>query len=94
LLARHAEASSQWRFRLKGGAGPQEDGRSLAENIRSGEIHYGDPPDYGNCRDGATMNCYDLQVLQYWSRMNEKRAWVRDSQLEISLPGMNEYRRN
>ena len=27
-------------FSSQGGAGPREDGRSLADNIRSGEIHY------------------------------------------------------
>ena len=78
-------------FSSQGGSGPTEEGRSLTENIQSGEIHYGDPPDYGNCREGASMTCFDLRVLQYWSRMNEKREWVRDSRLEISLPDMKEY---
>jgi hypothetical protein len=66
---------------------------SLAEAIQKGEIHYGDPPNYGNCRDGASMGCYDLRVLQYWSRANEKHSWLRDSRLEIELPDAREMRR-
>jgi len=66
---------------------------SLAEAIQKGEIHYGDPPNYGNCRDGASMGCYDLQVLQYWSRANEKHSWLHDSRLEIELPDAREMRR-
>lgn len=61
----------------------------LAENIRDGELHYGDPPNYGNCQSGASMNCFDLRVLQYWSRDNQKFEWVRDSRLEIGLPDTN-----
>ena len=66
---------------------------SLAEAIQKGEIHYGDPPNDGNCRDGASMGCYNLRVLQYWSRANEKHSWLRDSRLEIELPDARELRR-
>ncbi len=38
----------------------------LADQIRNGSIHYGDPPNVGCCPAGPTMNCNDLQVLQYW----------------------------
>jgi hypothetical protein len=78
------------------GAGLQETiGKcsTLTEAIQKGEIHYGDPPAYGNCRDGPSMGCYDLRVLQYWSRANEKRSWFRDSRMEIELPDARELRR-
>jgi hypothetical protein len=66
---------------------------TLREAIEKGEIHYCDPPNYGNCRRGASMTCYDLRVLQYWSRANEKRSWVRNERLEIELPGARELNR-
>jgi hypothetical protein len=37
----------------QGGAHRDENGVSLADQIRSGDIDYCDPPNYGNCRDGA-----------------------------------------
>ncbi len=37
----------------------------LAEIIESREIDYGDPPNYGNCRSGASTGCYNLRVLQF-----------------------------
>ena len=78
------------------GAGLQETiGKcsTLGEAIQKGEIHYGDPPAYGHCADGPSMGCYDLRVLQYWSRENEKHEWRRDSRLEIELPDARELRR-
>jgi hypothetical protein len=73
----------------QGGGGAGENGRSMADNIRGGEIDYGDPPDYGNGRIGASMSCYTLRVLQYWKRPEGWRGWTRDPALEITLPGMN-----
>jgi hypothetical protein len=67
--------------------------KTIAEAIEKGELHYGDPPNYGNCRDGASMGCYDLRVLQYWSRTIPMRDWTRDSRLEIELPGNRELER-
>lgn len=64
---------------------------TLAEAIRSGKINYGDPPDYGNCQSGPSMSCYDLRVLQYWSRWHNKGVWVRDSQQEMDLPDRKEH---
>lgn len=62
---------------------------TLSESIRSGRLHYGDPPNVGCCPAGATMNCDDLRVLGYWRRKDF--AWVRDSTLEIDLPDMPGY---
>jgi len=50
--------------------------KTIAEAIEKGELRYGDPPNYGNCRDGASMGCYDLRVLQYWSRTIPMRDWT------------------
>jgi hypothetical protein len=61
----------------------------LAECIEKGDLDYGDPPDYGECRVGPSMTCYELRVLQYWSRRNETLTWVRDSRFEIDLPELN-----
>jgi hypothetical protein len=59
---------------------------SLAEAIRKGLLWYGDPPNYNHCRSGVADTCYELRVLQYWSRPAGFGKWVRDSQLEIDLP--------
>lgn len=57
---------------------------ALAQSIRAGIIHYGDPPNAGCCPSGPTMNCDDLRVLEYWRR--ELAEWERDESLEIVLP--------
>lgn len=74
----------------QGGAHRDENGVSLADQIRSGEIDYGDPPNYGNCRDGASTGCLNLAVLQYWRRDTPGR-WERNTSLEIALPEMKDY---
>jgi hypothetical protein len=69
---------------------------SLSAQVRAGTIHYGDPP-CDRCAAGATMNCWDLRVLEFWSR--DRRLidaaellrggfvdWVRVPDLEIELP--------
>lgn len=62
-----------------------EPGRRLADRIRDGSIHYGDPPNLPCCPSGPTMNCEDWRVLQYWHR---ERAgdWQREPALEVPLP--------
>ncbi len=59
--------------------------RKIAEEIREGTLHYGDPPNIECCRAGPSMNCRDLRVLEYWRR-NEHLAWQRDTAFEIELP--------
>lgn len=41
---------------------------SLAQQVRAGTIHYGDPPNTECCPAGATMNCWDLRVVEFWAR--------------------------
>jgi hypothetical protein len=63
----------------------------LADAIRKREVHYVDPPNYGNCQSGPSMSCYDLRVLQYWERREKGYGdWTRDSRLEIELLNVSE----
>ncbi|HZO44733.1 MAG TPA: hypothetical protein VFB68_02515 [Xanthobacteraceae bacterium] len=58
--------------------------RTLAELIRSKELHYGDPPNIGCCRGGESMNSEPRRVIEYWRR-EVPRTWQRDSSLEIDI---------
>jgi hypothetical protein len=51
---------------------------------------YWDPPNYGDCPDGAATGCFNLAVLQYWRR-DTLRDWERNANLEIVLPEMKNY---
>ena len=61
----------------------------LRTQIENKSIHYGDPPahncpDTGDyCHAGCTMNCYDLKVLEYWSK--KQWEWKREPELEVEL---------
>jgi len=57
--------------------------RTLADAIRAKTIHYGDPPNVDCCAAGPTMNCDDIQVLEYWHRPDFE--WTRVPELEISV---------
>lgn len=48
------------------------------------QLHYGDPPNAcENCASGATMNCDDVRVLEFWRQ--DKFEWVRIPEFEIPL---------
>lgn len=56
----------------------------LADEIRHGTLHYGDPPNA--CEErcaGSTMNCNDIAALQYWHKVDME--WERDTRFEMSL---------
>lgn len=59
---------------------------TLADLIRAGHIHYGDPPNIGCCPSGPTMNSIPLRVLQYWKHCYpssaEEEWWKRDPAIE------------
>jgi hypothetical protein len=57
--------------------------RTLADSVRDGSLHYGDPPNAGCCPAGPTMNCDDIRVLEFWQR--DRFDWERVPALEISL---------
>lgn len=59
---------------------------SLAVQIGTGWLHYGDPPNAGCCGAGPTMGCEDLAVLEYWRRNGDTSLeWERDHDHEIRL---------
>lgn len=73
---------------------------TLADAIRAGTIHYGDPPRHDDttgpeCHAGDTMNCYDLRVLEYWTNdpvepdVVATSEWRRIAELEGPLPDAN-----
>lgn len=57
---------------------------SLFEQIESKEIHYGDPPNYGCCPAGATMNSEPIRVLEAWQR-GEGFEWERMAEYEVEI---------
>lgn len=59
-------------------------GMEIHNLIKSGDIHYGDPPNVGCCAAGPTMNSEPRRVLEYWKRGDITR-WERDASLEIKL---------
>jgi hypothetical protein len=56
---------------------------SLADLIQDGSIHYGDPPNADCCGIGASMNCEDLRVVEFWVRGIGKQ---RVPEMEVLLP--------
>lgn len=46
-------------------------GTQVADEIRSGELHYGDPPNVQCCASGPSTNCVDIRVIEYWRRGRE-----------------------
>lgn len=64
-----------------------EDFEKWFKNKRLCPIHYGDPPNHG-CT-GDTMNCYDLEVLEFWRRENFK--WIRFKKYEVKLEDHKDY---
>ena len=58
---------------------------TIAELIREGLLHYGDPPNVGCCAAGPTMNCIDVRVVEYWKQPRPGFDWERDASLEMAL---------
>lgn len=57
---------------------------SLADSIRSGDIHYGDPPNNQCCPTGPSMNSIPRKVEQFWRRV--RGSWVRYFEFEQIIP--------
>jgi hypothetical protein len=66
------------------------DRHPLAKSIQNKSIHYGDPPNTGCCPAGATMNCEDLRVCEYWRRSESIFDWERLKEFEIDLDSIYE----
>lgn len=58
----------------------------LSERVADGSLHYGDPPNAcgDDCMAGASMNCIDLRVLEFWNHPTPFE-WVRRPELEVAL---------
>ena len=65
---------------------------SLSKRIRNKSLHYGDPPNIACCPAGATMNCLDLRVVEFWQK-NAEFEWVRLPEFEVDLEDANEVAR-
>jgi len=59
---------------------------------RMSRLHFGDPPRHGCV--GDTMNCDDIEVLEFWRKGNRKASWDwhRNRALEIHLNDYSYYR--
>jgi hypothetical protein len=98
------DAGTANRHVLGKGRGQETPWRTLADIIRSHEIHYGDPPNVDCCGVGHTQNSTPRRVLEYWERIQETyidpasglrairgwRHWQRDYSLEIEIPDAGE----
>lgn len=70
---------------------------SLRNRVDDRSLHYGDPPNIGCCEAGPTMNCEDLDVLEFWQRHEAQYIcnghitddryfnWARLPELEVKL---------
>jgi hypothetical protein len=57
----------------------------LSKQIAKGVLHYGDPPNNECCPTGLSMNSEPDRVLQFWSRDNKDRKWIRDKKYEVKV---------
>jgi len=74
------------RFKVAFSRGAFHSHPTLEAYIRNGSLHYGDPPNVECCPAGATMNCDDLKVLEYWRQSKQTGyEWVRVPELEVVL---------
>lgn len=60
-------------------------GASMAELIKTQQIHYGDPPNTNCCPAGATMNSIPVRVLEYWTRKENIFGMKRVPELEVTI---------
>lgn len=78
-------------FRVAYTVGPWE-GDRFVRALQAGTWHAGDPPRHGHylkgaydwnndCSAGSTMNCEDLEVIEFWVR-DHLHGWKRVSELE------------
>lgn len=57
---------------------------TLAEQAKAGTLHYGDPPNYGCCASGPTMNSDPQRVVEFWQK-DDRFEWQRVPELEVPL---------
>jgi hypothetical protein len=84
LEIRCQDCAQRFKVAMSWGAMDQVQGYpSLAEEIKDGTIHYGDPPNAGCCPAGPTMSSISLRVLQYWKRVDHE--WHRFTEREVEI---------
>lgn len=57
----------------------------LSQLITNDEIHYGDPPNYGCCLAGPTMNSIPKRVIEFWRKENGFGEMKRIPELEREI---------
>ena len=55
---------------------------SLADDVKSQQLNYGDPPNVDCCQSGPTMMSVPRRVLEFWT---QDRDWKRVPELEINV---------
>lgn len=60
---------------------------ALADSIQRRTLHWGDPPNTSCCAVGASMNCEDIRVVEFWRRGYDDMEWKRVPEYEVSLEG-------
>jgi hypothetical protein len=97
VKAEREMSKEEWQAFLSDSARAHENIRPVADAIRNGKLHYGDPPNVQCCDAGPSMNSIPLRVVEYWSRLDRKYVkdgrvtdlrflnWERDPSLEIGI---------
>jgi hypothetical protein len=78
IACRHCQAH----FQVELHNGPTGESTRLAQEIKSGRISYGEPPNHA-C-PGDTVNSAAVKVLQYCVRRSGQ-AWSRETGLEVPV---------
>ena len=75
-----AMSSGKYDYILYGRKEPYD----MLEDAKKGNLHYGDPPNYGCCWAGPTMNSVPLKILEFWQRGTGKTfmRWDRVTELD------------
>jgi hypothetical protein len=58
---------------------------SLKEQIDDNTLHYGDPPNYGCCPAGPTMNSYPVRVVEFWEAIPAYAPFRRAPEYERAI---------
>lgn len=64
---------------------------TLAEQVRGGTLHYGDPPNDGCCLSGPTMNSEPLRVVEFWQTHHQE--YVGENSIVTDATKYFEWRR-
>ena len=55
-------------------------------------LHYGDPPNNKCCGMGSSMNCDDIEIMEFWVKNRDTDyLWERKHEYEIRLDNYENY---